>query len=145
MARKARTLSETDKLAIAFHAKYIGGEWDYRTCRRWLAEAKELVNPPADKNVKAYSTGDILNCLSLLEEGFFDFDGEIKTLRVVLWGEPKPYIQQYLDWKVTPPPAHIAWEVKKWEQLTGNIAYPEELRAIMISAPTIPNLSLVEG
>ena len=71
--------------------------------------------------------------------GMFGFDGEIKSMYLATYGTP-PYLQQYADYLNTPPAYYLADEVKKWEELTKKVAYPEVNDDILATHPFIPTL-----
>lgn len=129
-------VNHTYNLARAFVEEFLPGEpFDSRAHGRVMRDAKRFVNPGNDD--PPVPPEDVLGCLRAMKSGLFGFEGEIESIWQVTWGTPT-YLQQYYEWKKTPPPFYDVPQVKLWEQLNGCQAYPSEPDSVIMTAPSIP-------
>lgn len=138
MPRKKSEPHITNQLAEKFVERYLKVKFDYGnpTHRRYLRDAKSLVNPSAGN---AYDPSLVWGCLLALENGMFDFNGQITSIWIVTYGVP-PYIDQYKEWIESPPPFYEADLIRDWEFITGK-QYPRlEENGILNPCPFIPVL-----
>ena len=133
----------THELAYWFVNHFLSRPFDYRLDRQRLAEASELVNPKAEKEVRSFPVKTARLCLLMMEAGEFGFKDKIQSIRCVLWGRP-PYIEQCEKWLETPPPFWNAAAVKVWELTTGKVAYPDECAIIPPSFPVPAFITMAE-
>lgn len=127
----------TRDLALAFVRDFLGVDtFDSRYHGRYMREAKKFINP--DNDDIPIPAEDVLGCLYALKEGLFGYEGEINTIYVITYGDP-PYLQQYYEWKKTPPPWYEISNVKLWEKIVGQTAYEKTPSDAIISfLPTRP-------
>lgn len=127
----------TRDVAFAFVKEFLGVDtFDSRYHGRYLREAKRFVNP--DNDDAPIPPEDVLGCLRAMKAGLFGFDGEINTMYVITYGDP-PYLQQYFQWKKTPPSWYEPHLVELWERITHQTAYPEPTQNVIMNfLPTRP-------
>ena len=109
--------------AFVFVQEFLGQDkFDKRAHGRYLREMKRFIDPDGDE--VPIAAEDVLGCLRAMKAGLFEFEGEIHTVHVITYGNP-PYLTQWYEYKTTPPPWYNVSEVKQWEALVGQKAYPE--------------------
>src|SRR3990167_5777111 len=103
MAKK-RVPAETQKLAYWFVNTFLGKKFDYTFDRRYLKDAKNLVNPDREDAVPL-DPEKVKGCLLALKAGMFGFDGELNSMYPITYAnEDCSYYEQYLKWIEIPPP-----------------------------------------
>src|SRR3990167_6257682 len=92
---KSRKISDTEVLATWFFCEVLGQEWDYRLAARYLAEARDLVNPK--QGASPIPIPIIKGTIKFMEEGRWDdWDRPVTSLRMVMWGQP-PFYKRYQE------------------------------------------------
>jgi hypothetical protein len=121
--------------ASQFVKEILGKEADSRFMGRWMSELKRICEPEEGYPVPPDM---VLGCLKCLKMGMFGFEGEIDKIWLVTYGSPS-YLEQYANYISEPPPFFENDSVRKWENLTGKVAYPSTEHAIIRNfIPTLP-------